>query len=106
MSKAIDGGDAGAATGRGARRGRWIDEWDAEDERFWDRGGSRIARKNLRLSIFAEHLGFSIWVLWTIIVINLANNNGVPAVLEFPRASVSKSITLLARSVNGRHPPA
>jgi NNP family nitrate/nitrite transporter-like MFS transporter len=36
-------------------------------------GGHRIARKNLRISIFAEHLGFSIWVLWTIIVINLAN---------------------------------
>ncbi|MEA2264450.1 MAG: transporter, family, nitrate/nitrite transporter [Solirubrobacteraceae bacterium] len=74
MSKAIDGGSAGPVTGGGpARKGRWIDEWDAEDEQFWDGGGSRIARKNLRLSIFAEHLGFSIWVLWTIIVINLAN---------------------------------
>jgi NNP family nitrate/nitrite transporter-like MFS transporter len=55
------------------RRGRWIDEWDPEDAAFWSGGADRIARKNLRFSMFAEHLGFSIWVLWTIIVINLAN---------------------------------
>jgi NNP family nitrate/nitrite transporter-like MFS transporter len=57
----------------GSRRGRWIDDWDPEDEAFWERRGKRIARKNLAFSIFAEHLGFSIWVLWTIVVINLAN---------------------------------
>ena len=56
-----------------SRRGRWIDDWDPDDEAFWEGGGKRIARKNLVLSIFAEHLGFSIWVLWTIVVINLAN---------------------------------
>jgi NNP family nitrate/nitrite transporter-like MFS transporter len=56
-----------------ARRGRWIDDWDPEDETFWEEQGRRIARKNLAFSIFAEHLGFSIWVLWTIVVINLAN---------------------------------
>src|SRR6185295_2942839 len=33
----------------------------------------QIARKNLFFSIFAEHFGFSIWVLWTIVVINLGN---------------------------------
>jgi NNP family nitrate/nitrite transporter-like MFS transporter len=77
MSRTIDGGAAGSsvAGGGGAPRGkgRWIEEWDPEDEGFWEGGGKRIARKNLRLSIFAEHLGFSIWVLWTIIVINLSN---------------------------------
>jgi NNP family nitrate/nitrite transporter-like MFS transporter len=54
-------------------RGRWIDRWDSEDEAFWSARGSRIAAKNLAFSIFAENLGFSIWVLWTIVVINLAN---------------------------------
>jgi MFS transporter, NNP family, nitrate/nitrite transporter len=58
---------------RGIQRGRWIDRWDPENATFWERGGSAIARKNLAFSIFAEHLGFNIWVLWTIIVINLAN---------------------------------
>ena len=56
-----------------ARRGRRIDRWEPEDKQFWDGGGKAIARKNLIFSIFAEHLGFSIWVLWTIVVINLAN---------------------------------
>ena len=63
-----DGTDAGPR-----RRGHWIDHWEPEDETFWETTGKRIARKNLTLSIFAEHLGFSIWVLWTIVVINLAN---------------------------------
>jgi NNP family nitrate/nitrite transporter-like MFS transporter len=54
-------------------RGRWIDHWEPENEKFWQGEGRRIARKNLAFSIFAENLGFSIWVLWTIIVINLAN---------------------------------
>jgi pilus assembly protein CpaE len=35
--------------------------------------------------------------------VNRANNNGVPAVLESPRASISKSVAKLAVSVNGRH---
>jgi NNP family nitrate/nitrite transporter-like MFS transporter len=34
------------------------------------------------LSIFTEHLGFSVWVLWTIVVINLAN---VGIVLSVPQ---------------------
>jgi len=56
-----------------ALRGRWIDRWEPEDERFWEHVGRRTARKNLALSVFAEHFGFSIWVLWTIVVINLGN---------------------------------
>jgi MFS transporter, NNP family, nitrate/nitrite transporter len=56
-----------------SRRGRWIDHWEPENEAFWESTGKRIARKNLAFSIFAEHLGFSVWVLWTIIVLNLAN---------------------------------
>ncbi len=58
-----------------SRRGRWIDHWEPEDEAFWESTGKRTARKNLIVSIFAEHLGFSVWVLWTIVVINLSNIN-------------------------------
>jgi NNP family nitrate/nitrite transporter-like MFS transporter len=54
-------------------RGRWIDDWNPEDERFWADQGRAIARKNLILSVFAEHIGFSVWVLWTIVVLNLGN---------------------------------
>jgi len=66
---------AGTGTPRTPRRGRWIDHWEPEDEAFWETTGKRIARKNLVVSIFCEHLGFSVWVLWTIVVINLANIN-------------------------------
>lgn len=52
---------------------RWINEWDPENETFWARDGARIARKNLALSMFAEHLGFGVWVVWTIVVLNLGN---------------------------------
>ena len=55
------------------RGGHWIDHWDPEDRSFWEPSGRKIARRNLVFSIFADHLGFCIWVIWTIVVINLAN---------------------------------
>ena len=58
---------------RPARGRRWIEDWDPEDDVFWERTGKRVARRNLAWSIVGEHLGFSIWVLWTIVVLNLAN---------------------------------
>src|SRR6266851_1746748 len=54
-------------------RARWIERWDPDDESFWAGGGETIARRNLLWSMFAEHIGFSVWVLWTIVVLNLAN---------------------------------
>src|SRR5205814_4705115 len=63
------------------KTGRWIDDWDPDNEEFWEQTGRRIARKNLIFSIFAEHLGFAIWVLWSVVVINLANA-GLPMSLS------------------------
>jgi NNP family nitrate/nitrite transporter-like MFS transporter len=63
-------------------RGRWIDDWSPDDEAFWEATGERIARKNLWWSMFAEHIGFSVWVLWTIVVINLANHGIALSVSE------------------------
>ncbi|HKY78323.1 MAG TPA: MFS transporter, partial [Acidimicrobiia bacterium] len=54
-------------------RGGWIEHWDPEDTAFWESTGRRTANRNLVASIFAEHLGFAIWVIWTIVVINLGN---------------------------------
>jgi len=73
MSTAVETPPAEAASTPYSRRGRWLDHWEPDNEQFWQTTGKRIARKNLAISIFAEHLGFSIWVLWTIVVINLAN---------------------------------
>ncbi len=49
-----------------AKGGTTIDDWRPEDEAFWDNGGKRIARRNLIWSIFSEHLGFSVWLLWSV----------------------------------------
>jgi NNP family nitrate/nitrite transporter-like MFS transporter len=53
------------------RPGRWIDNWDAENTSLWDSAGRAIARRNLRWSIFAEFLGFVVWQLWSIVVVQL-----------------------------------
>lgn len=63
----------GPGSATASRRGRWIEHWEPEDEQFWETTGRRIARKNLIFSIFAENIGFSVWVLWTIVVLNLGN---------------------------------
>ncbi|WP_424184422.1 MFS transporter [Actinokineospora sp. G85] len=55
------------------RKGRWIDHWEPENPDFWETTGKKVARRNLAFSIFAEHLGFSIWVLWSVVVLNLTN---------------------------------
>ena len=49
----------------------WIDHWDPEDTTFWETTGRSVARRNLLFSILAEHLGFSVWVLWSIVAVNL-----------------------------------
>jgi MFS transporter, NNP family, nitrate/nitrite transporter len=46
-----------------------IDHWDAEDVHAWESGGSKIAKRNLIWSIVAEHVGFSIWSIWSVMVL-------------------------------------
>jgi len=50
-------------------RDRNIEHWDAEDVEAWQAGGAKIARRNLIWSIFAEHVGFSIWSIWSVMVL-------------------------------------
>src|SRR5215510_11727970 len=53
------------------KREAWISGWNPEDEAFWKSTGKAIARRNLIWSIFAEHLGFSIWLIWSIVATKL-----------------------------------
>ncbi|HWE57686.1 MAG TPA: MFS transporter [Acidimicrobiales bacterium] len=55
------------------RPGRWIEDWDPENETFWQETGRKVARTNLAISMFTEHLGFSLWVVWTVVVLNLGH---------------------------------
>jgi NNP family nitrate/nitrite transporter-like MFS transporter len=56
-----------------ARPGRrhWIDKWQPDNPEFWAGGGRRIATRNLVFSIFSEHIGFSLWAIWSVVVVGL-----------------------------------
>ena len=61
----------GARTGPGR-----LHHWDPEDRAFWDRTGRAVARKNLWASIAAEHIGFSVWSLWSVLVLFMTPQHG------------------------------
>jgi MFS transporter, NNP family, nitrate/nitrite transporter len=63
--------------------GRWIDEWNPEDEGFWERTGAKIANRNLWFSILSEHIGFSIWTMWSVLVLFMGPEYGVDAASKF-----------------------
>ena len=48
------------------RGGTRINDWRPEDELFWERIGRAVARRNLLCSVLAEHVGFSVWLLFSV----------------------------------------
>ncbi|HEY2834735.1 MAG TPA: MFS transporter [Sporichthyaceae bacterium] len=65
-----------SAATHAASRPHWIDDWDPEDPRFWAEKGSKIAGRNLIFSIFSEHIGFSIWTMWSTLILFLGPKYG------------------------------
>ncbi|QLL10335.1 MFS transporter [Mycobacterium vicinigordonae] len=51
-----------------ARKHR-VADWDPDDEVAWRLGNSAIARRNLIWANVNAHLGFSIWYLWSVMVL-------------------------------------
>ena len=51
--------------------GHVLHHWDPENPEFWERTGARIARRNLWISIISLTLSFAIWVLWSVVTVNL-----------------------------------
>jgi NNP family nitrate/nitrite transporter-like MFS transporter len=49
----------------------WISDWDPENQKFWESTGKFIAKRNLIWSIVAEHIGFSVWLIWSIVATKL-----------------------------------
>ncbi|HEX3775746.1 MAG TPA: MFS transporter, partial [Polyangiaceae bacterium] len=49
----------------------WIDEWHPDDSTFWETKGKKIAWRNLIWSILAENIGFSIWLIWSVVAARL-----------------------------------
>nr|MDT0657487.1 nitrate/nitrite transporter [Micromonospora sp. DSM 115978] len=73
---------------RHGRTGRWIEDWRPEDETFWTSVGSAVARRNLIFSIFSEHIGFSVWTMWSVLVLFLGPAYGIDPAGKFVLTAV------------------
>lgn len=61
-----------------------IEDWDAEDVAAWEAGGKDIAKRNLIWSVFAEHVGFSVWSIWSVMVLFMPTDKfGIDAAGKF-----------------------
>ncbi|WP_410578025.1 nitrate/nitrite transporter [Amycolatopsis sp. lyj-108] len=80
-----------------ARGKRWIEHWDPENEQFWEETGKKIARRNLWFSVLAEHIGFSVWTLWSVMVLFMGPQYGFSAADKFLLVSTPTLIGALMR---------
>jgi len=79
-------------------RKHYIPEWDAEDTAAWEAGGQQIARRNLIWSVFAEHVGFSIWSVWSVMVLSMpAAVYGIDAAGKFFLVAVPTLVGAILR---------
>ncbi|WP_405898013.1 NarK/NasA family nitrate transporter [Streptomyces sp. NBC_00727] len=77
--------------------GRWIEHWDPEDETFWRETGERTARRNLWFSVLCEHIGFSIWTLWSVMVLFMGPEYGVDPAGKFFLISTATLVGAVVR---------
>ncbi|SFQ66411.1 nitrate/nitrite transporter [Amycolatopsis rubida] len=76
---------------------RWIEHWDPEDDEFWETTGKRVARRNLWFSVFSEHIGFSIWTLWSVVVLFMGPAYGFSAADKFLLVSTPTVVGAIMR---------
>jgi NNP family nitrate/nitrite transporter-like MFS transporter len=50
---------------------RRLIDWRPDDDTFWEKTGRRVANRNLWLSMPALLLAFTVWVVWSVIVVEL-----------------------------------
>ncbi len=50
-----------------------IQNWQVEDAHFWKLEGKAIASRNLMISIPCLFLAFAVWMIWSIIVVQMQN---------------------------------
>ncbi|MCT7353821.1 NarK/NasA family nitrate transporter [Streptomyces sp. 15-116A] len=77
--------------------GRWIQHWDPEDETFWNTTGEKVARRNLYFSVLSEHIGFSIWTLWSVLVLFMGPEYGLTPADKFLLTSMVTLVGAVVR---------
>ncbi|MET8247214.1 nitrate/nitrite transporter [Streptomyces sp. NPDC005202] len=80
-----------------SRGGRWIEHWDPEDEAFWQATGEKVARRNLLFSVLSEHIGFSIWTLWSVLVLFMGPEYGLTPADKFLLTSMVTLVGAVVR---------
>ncbi|CAM5364346.1 Nitrate/nitrite transporter OS=Streptomyces tendae OX=1932 GN=GUR47_07630 PE=3 SV=1 [Streptomyces tendae] len=80
-----------------ARGGRWIEYWDPENETFWRETGRRTARRNLLFSVLSEHIGFSVWTMWSVLVLFMGPEYGLSPADKFLLTSVVTLVGAVVR---------
>jgi MFS transporter, NNP family, nitrate/nitrite transporter len=63
--------------------GRWIQHWEPEDPEFWERTGKGTANRNLWFSVLSEHIGFSVWSMWSVMVLFMGPEYGFDVAQKF-----------------------
>jgi NNP family nitrate/nitrite transporter-like MFS transporter len=79
------------------RRGHWIDDWRPENPEFWEKTGKKVAMRNLWFSVLAEHIGFSVWSLWSVMVLFMGPQYGIDAAGKFFLVAVPTLVGALVR---------
>ncbi|WP_055713516.1 nitrate/nitrite transporter [Streptomyces torulosus] len=80
-----------------SRGGRWIQHWDPEDEAFWNETGEKVARRNLIFSVLSEHIGFSIWTVWSVMVLFMGPEYGLTPADKFFIVSMATLVGAIVR---------
>jgi NNP family nitrate/nitrite transporter-like MFS transporter len=65
----VNSSDDWSRMGASLGRSHVLSDWDPEDKVAWEAGNKRIACRNLLWSVAAEHIGFSIWSIWSVMVL-------------------------------------
>jgi NNP family nitrate/nitrite transporter-like MFS transporter len=63
----------GATAPPASQTGADITDWRPEDNTFWESTGSKVAYRNLWISVPALLCGFAVWGMWGIITVQMMN---------------------------------